>query len=58
MEKFTKILAFINAIVYVLGIGCVGYLFYYNEPFFAVINIMLLAQAYPFVEEQWNYLKS
>lgn len=54
MESLKKFLAFFNVVIYVLGIGCVGYLFYYDEPFFAVINIMILAQAFPFIEEQWK----
>lgn len=57
MEYIKKLFAFVALIVFVLGIGCVGYLFYYGEPFFAVINIMLLAEAFPYADQQMGYLR-
>lgn len=57
MEKIKNFLAFIAVVAYILGIGCVGFLFYHNEPFFAVINILILAEAFPYAWQQWESMK-
>lgn len=56
MEKVKKIIAFVAICVWVLGIGSTAYLFYYNEPLFAVVNLLLLAEALPFASDAFKYL--
>lgn len=56
MEKIKKIIAFLAVCVWVLGLGGTAYLFYYGEPFFGVINLVLLCEAIPFVNDATGYL--
>lgn len=56
MEKIKKIIAFLAVCVWVLGIGGIGYLCYYNEPFFGVINLLIMLEALPYVKDALDYL--
>lgn len=58
MEKVKKIIAFVAICVWVLGIGSTAYLFYYNEPFFGVINLLIMLEALPYVKDALDYLLS
>lgn len=57
MKKIKKIIALVAMFVWVLGIGGAGYLFYYNEPFFGVINLLIMLEALPYVKGAFDYLQ-
>lgn len=58
MKNVKKFIAFIAMFVWVLGIGGIGYLCYYNEPFFGVINLLIMLEALPYVKDALDYLLS